>query len=381
LILVMITIIALTGLVAGFAIAMNTEVRLARNADYDTELQWMGLSGIELARFALDPVNRCPEERQYDALDQFWAGGSSPLCSNWAPAISLDHVPLGRGTVSVKIIDAERKWNINYIATRRRDVLQQALMVIGVTDAGLDSTIEDSLADWCSPATSAAGFSGAKDSYYLQLEVPYYCKSGPIDDLSELLLVKGIKEAPDIYWGPHSTNHPVSAFQQHGGGGFEQVSTGRAGGFRNGEAPDFPVGLVDLFSIMGGPLNVDTADKWAYLLIPGMDEARADQLLSQRNEAPFRSVQEFMFALDGGTLGGGQGAPPGGTPALQPGQPGPGPQGLAGLVDVHSLTFEVSVTPEINGYAPYHFHGIIQRFGQQFKCVKFYWEYPQDDLK
>ena len=69
LILVMITIISLTALVASFALSMNTEVRLARNADYDLELEWMGRSGIELARFAL--ANKCPEQRNIDALNQF----------------------------------------------------------------------------------------------------------------------------------------------------------------------------------------------------------------------------------------------------------------------------------------------------------------------
>jgi type II secretory pathway component PulK len=90
----MITILALTSLVASFAISMNTEVRLARNADYDQELEWMGRSGIELARFAL--ANKCPQQRKaYDALNQFWAGGTSP-CSNDLPQIiSLKDVPMG----------------------------------------------------------------------------------------------------------------------------------------------------------------------------------------------------------------------------------------------------------------------------------------------
>src|SRR5271156_6299089 len=104
LILVMIVVIALTSLVASFAISMNTEVRLARNADYDQELEWMGRSGIELARFAL--ANKCPQQKGYDSLNQFWAGGASP-CSNDVPQISLKDVPLGIGRFSVTIMDME----------------------------------------------------------------------------------------------------------------------------------------------------------------------------------------------------------------------------------------------------------------------------------
>ncbi len=88
----MITVIALTTLVASFAISMNTEVRLARNADYDVELEWLGRSGVELAKFAL--ANKCPEQRNIDALNQFWAGGTS-MCSNEIPQISLKDVTVG----------------------------------------------------------------------------------------------------------------------------------------------------------------------------------------------------------------------------------------------------------------------------------------------
>ena len=70
-------------------------------------------------------------------------------------------------------------------------------------------TIIGSILDWMNPNESA-GFSGAKSDYYLHLNPPYYCKNGPIDDISELLLIKGI--TPEIYWGSNSTSHSVSGF-------------------------------------------------------------------------------------------------------------------------------------------------------------------------
>src|ERR1700744_4651161 len=85
LIIVMLTIITLTALVASLSISMNTEVRLARNADYDAEMEWLGRSGIQLAEFALS--TKCPEQKGIDALNQFWAGGTAP-CSNEVPQIS-----------------------------------------------------------------------------------------------------------------------------------------------------------------------------------------------------------------------------------------------------------------------------------------------------
>ena len=205
----MLTIIVLSAIVGSLAISMSTEMRLARNTDYDAQMEWMGRSGIELARYAL--ANKCAEQKSIDALNQFWAGGTSP-CSNDVENIPLKNVPLGPGHISVTITDMERKWDINMVANPRnpqKEILQKALAEVGVTDAEQSSTIIDSILDWINPNESA-GFSGAKSDYYLHLNPPYYCKNGHIDDISELLLIKGI--TPEIYWGSNSTNHPVSAY-------------------------------------------------------------------------------------------------------------------------------------------------------------------------
>jgi general secretion pathway protein K len=384
----MICLLTLATIVWGFSISMKTEITLARNADYDDEMIWMGRSGIELARFAL--ANKCPDQRGMDALNQFWAGGTSP-CSNDVPQIQLQNMPLGRGSISVKIMDMERKWDINMVANpqaQQRIILQQALSVVGVTDAGLASTIEDSILDWCNPNTTA-NFSGAKDDYYMHLNPPYYCKNGPIDDLSELLLIKGI--TPEIYWGSNATNHPVSAYQQHGGGAFDQpTGRGVASFHSNKDEPYYPVGLVDLFSPMGGKLNINTAGPLPLQLIPGLDESLVQQKLQERagpdgvdgtdDDAPFQNTGEFLSGAQGGGpgngFGGRQGNPgaPGGPNG--PGGPGGQQQGAANFIDVRSYVYKVQVDAEINGYKR-TFYGIIGRAAantQQFACVKFYWE-------
>jgi hypothetical protein len=375
----MITVIALTALVASFAISMNTEVRLARNADYDQELEWLGRSGVELAKFAL--ANKCPEQRNIDALNQFWAGGTSP-CSNEIPQISLRDVQLGHGRFSVTIIDMERKWDINLAANLQRpqrDVLQKALGIVGVTDAGLASTIEDSIIDWCNPIPNPSA-SGAKSDYYMSLKPPYWCKGGPIDDLTELLDIKGI--SPEIYWGSISSNHPVSAYQQHGGGAFGQPVSGPAGSFRNKDEPFYPVGLEQLFSPLGGKLNVNTASALTLQLIPGVDEPTAQRAIQLRagpdgidgtdDDMPFQSIGEFISNLPGGGP-----VESGNPPARQNNGPGPNPtQGIAGYIDVRSYVFDVRVDAEINNYKR-TFHGVVSRSGAgaaQLKCVRFYWE-------
>jgi hypothetical protein len=277
-------------------------------------------------------------------------------------------------------------------------VLQKALNTIGVTDAGLASTIEDSIIAWCSPM-GASGLSGGKDDDYARLNPPYYCKHGQIDDLSELLLIKGV--TPEIYFGSNASNHPVSAYQQHGGGPFDQPSGGN--GVRsmhgNNDEPVYQYGLTNLFSPMGQRLNINTASALALSLIPGVDENSAQRFISDRDgpdhvegtddDAPCQNVGEFIANYLGPNgMGGGRGQPNMPIPNQpnlqnQPGQPNQlppgaqGPQGPAAYIDVRSYVFDVIVVAEINGYKR-TFHGIVSRQGgnnaQQMSCVKFYWE-------
>jgi hypothetical protein len=259
-------------------------------------------------------------------------------------------------------------------------VLQKALTIVGVTDAGLASTIEDSILDWCNQ-NSTSGLSGAKDNYYATLNPPYYCKDGPIDDLSELLLIKGM--SPEIYFGSNASNHPVSAYQQHGGGAFDQPAGGNGARSMHGnnDEPVYQIGLTNLFSPMGGKLNINTASALTLQLIPGMDESAAARIIQQRSgpdgidgtddDAPFQNIGEINSGLPGGLPGGGQ---PGNVPGAPPA--GIAAQGLAAYIDVKSYVFDVQVLAEINGYKRIY-HGIIGRdtgTGQQLKCVKFYWE-------
>ena len=364
LVLVMMTIIVLSVIVGSLALSMTTEMRLARNTEYDAQMEWMGRSGIEVARYAM--ANKCPDQKGIDALDQYWAGGTTP-CSNGVENFPLKNIQLGGGHIDITITDMERKWDINQVANPRspqREILQKALAEAGVTDEEQSSTIIDSILDWINPS-STSGFSGAKSDYYMGLNPPYYCKNGNIDDMSELLLIKGV--TPEIYWGSRSTNHPVSAFQQHGGGAFgSSTPTVRSTGAGFNSDQNTPtVGLVDLFAYMGNKLNINTAPIETLQLIPGIDESIAARILQGRqgpdgqdgtdDDVPLQNPGELSeFLGQGGATG-----------------------ALATYVDVRSYVFMVKVDAHIDDYHRI-FYGIISRGqgggGQQLQCIKFYWE-------
>src|SRR5882672_9121692 len=84
LIIVMISILVLSVLAGGFAIFTKTETTLARNANNEAELEWLGRSGVEYCRWILAQQMNCPTE-PYDSLCQTWTGGSKDACSTNGP--------------------------------------------------------------------------------------------------------------------------------------------------------------------------------------------------------------------------------------------------------------------------------------------------------
>ena len=144
LIIVLIVVVVL-GLMAGvFATAMKVETTLARNASRDAEFEWLGRSGVELARYVLSQGSG--PSSQYDALNQKWAGGPGETNDPLAD-IPLTDYKLGSGTLSLKIVDLDRKFNINVADP---PLLRQALQLVGV-DAADVSTIVESIVDWRDP--------------------------------------------------------------------------------------------------------------------------------------------------------------------------------------------------------------------------------------
>src|SRR5688572_6975981 len=95
LIIVMIVIVVLGVLAGGFAYSMKVETRLAQNGSYDTELEWMGRSGVELARYVLSHSVNLPNE-PWHSLNQKLAGGPRGT-NDVLEGVSLESDALGKG--------------------------------------------------------------------------------------------------------------------------------------------------------------------------------------------------------------------------------------------------------------------------------------------
>jgi len=350
LVIVMISILVLAILAGGFAYSMKVETTLARNANSEAELEWLGRSGVEYARWILAQQMSCPLE-PYDALTQVWAGGAGGPCSTNGALVDVQRtVQLGHGTFTWKITDLESKFNIN---TATEPVLQQALIVMGV-DASDIPPVVGSILDWIDPNPgNETHIEGAKSEYYHRLTPPYDAKNGPIDDLSELLLIKGVSQ--DMYWGSNSTNHTQAHFQRQvsGYGGASAVP------------PAYSVGFVDIFTPLStGKLNINTASAAALQLIPGVDPMRAEAIVAARGGEDDGS----------GLVGPYRSTDPGYLFNRVPGLGLEVARQIQRLADVRSRTFEVQVDAQIGNYKR-QFIAVLGRISpRDIQVLTFYWK-------
>lgn len=345
LIMVMIVITVLGILAGGFASAMRIETKLARNTSFENELEWIGRSGVEFARYVLvEHLNVVNEP--WDSLNQKWAGG--PMGTNDVlELLSLENNRLGAGAFSVKIIDLERKFNINGINDGNAPIFEKGLSLVGV-DPAESAVIRDSLLDWMD-RNDEPHFYGAESDDYVRAPnagfPSYVAKNGLIDDLGELLFVRGI--TPGMCRSAGRESSPFRLDQSFGGTSAQ-------------------MGLFDLFTTMSsGAINVNTASAQVLQLFPGIDANLAQGIVMLRagwdgidgteDDVPYKSVGELINV-------------PGMVPQFV--------QQLQGMLRTRSLTYEVHVEARIDQYMR-RYSAIVRRNASNPRDVQtllFHWE-------
>ncbi len=350
----LVAVIVLTLLAGAFAYSMKVETKLASNSNHDEQMLWLGRAGVQRACWVLQNEAKLP----FTALNQIWAGGpgagpetNGPLAGldltkPYAVGLSASGGPDPVGTVTLKIIDLDRKININ---TAPPQLLQQVFTSMGV-NANDISVISDSIQDWIDPDDSTHP-AGAESDYYQGQNPPYFAKNAPMDDISELLLVKGV--TPGMYDGRGAASEPESPFGKHKLGFNNSASS---------QEPDYPFHFVDIFTAFsGGKINVNTADANVLALIPGMDTDSVQSILK------FRAGPDGAENSDTA------------TPFQNPGQvasAGINAQAAAQIqnfITTRSTTFEVHVTATI-GDQSREFIAVVFINGQTAQVVRFYWE-------
>jgi len=168
------------------------------------------------------------DDQNVDSPDETWANlhrFMPPDANGWE--------------VDWKLIDESSKININ---------LAYPDMLLRLKP--LDEATVASIMDWLDP-DDVPNPDGAEDSYYVSLESGYNCKNGAIDNIAELLLIKGI--SPQIYYGSNLAGQENS------------------------------IGLNNLLTIYGdGKININTASKTVLDTIPLLCDAAVDEIISRQ---------------------------------------------------------------------------------------------------
>ena len=347
LLIVMISILVLTIIAAGFAYSMKVEIKLARNANSEAELEWLGRSGVEYCRWVLANSMANPME-PYDSLTQPWATGLGMLGPTNAPiAMVQNPLTLGRGEIHWKITDLESKININLPEPVLQQLMPRALDLAGISP-GESTPIMNAILDWMDK-DDQTHVQGAETSEYQSHNPPYQAKNGPIDDISELLLIAGI--TPEMYYGSAATNYQANFFNR----------SHNPFGRNNDTVMVAPVALTNLFTpLSDGKININTASAEVLQCLPGVDALIAEAIVGGRSGeddgsglmGPYRNVNQISRVPN--------------IPLQLVGQ-------IGQFCDVRSKTFKVDIEANIGGYKRF-FTAILGRNSpRDVQILSFYW--------
>jgi general secretion pathway protein K len=150
----------------------------------------------------------------------------------------------------VRIYDLSGKINLSTI---RKDKFKKLIVAkIGRETKQVDELL-DAWQDWIDD-DNLKKLNGAEKSYYNKLQPPYSPRNSALQSVNELNLIKGFRDVFGDY-------------------DYSQIFT--------------------LFGSRGSQLNPNIANKQTLLLIPGIDETLASEIISKRSEKEFATMAEF----------------------------------------------------------------------------------------
>jgi general secretion pathway protein K len=181
LLVVLMTIALLTIVVIEFTYLAQVETHLTLSGRNALQAGYLARSGVNIAEAILI---RDAEMNPTDGEGDLWAQPLPPL-------------PVGDGTVALRVRDEARALNLNDILSagvvrpERREVFERLFEVLGV-----DQRVLAAIVDWLD-ADDEPGIApaGAEKTYYLGLLPPVEVRNGPLLTMRELLLVRGMTPA------------------------------------------------------------------------------------------------------------------------------------------------------------------------------------------
>lgn len=209
-------------------------------------------------------LNNDIQENETDSKEDIWA-------------MLLPPIPLPGGQMNGQLFDLQSRLNLNdlviRIAKKGGEIVYQPnepqveRLKLLLTRLGLLTTDGpiDSLVDWLD-ADSQESDNGAESGYYKTLSTPYLAANSSLVSLSELRMVKGFNE------------------KLMNEDGVEEIIFDKVKPF------------VTVLPKNALKINVNTAE-YEVLYALGLDDSQISNVISDREEEPFSSVDDFVSSL------------------------------------------------------------------------------------
>lgn len=261
--IVVVYIVAAFSMLA-FALAFRSRITIKEAQLLTERLQQdkIALAACAQARSILEA-----DDPELDCLDEPWFGWHELIPAETAgQSISPDE---SLWQVNWRLIDESAKINVNLAPA---DLLLEFEC--------LDEAAVASIMDWIDE-DDVPNPDGAENDYYSGLESAYRCKNKPIDNIEELLLVKGISLG--IYYGynPAEGDNHLSETSE----------------FVDDVPHNSVTGLCDLLTVYGeGRININTAPKQVLDVIPMLSNTAVSEIVSMQKGASrkFSSMDDIL---------------------------------------------------------------------------------------
>lgn len=251
----LVAVLWVAGILATIAMAVATSARMkgvqAMNAQKSVEIGYLLDSALAVARFEYKKYQYNSNLLDDKETVELLTGEELDIKY---PRYEPYTVEVNGAQVQIRMISENGKFNVNTVST---DTMRKILQTCGVEAGSATTAIVNSISDWQDTDNNHRS-DGAENDYYEDLDTPYLCKNAPLENLEELLLIKGV--TPELYSGTD-------------------------------ELP----GLKDLLSVNGmkDAIDVNSAAPAAFAMVEGLPLAVIEDIIELRNEKPIENMSDL----------------------------------------------------------------------------------------
>jgi general secretion pathway protein K len=280
LVLVIWTVALLSLMVACMSFDAQLESQIISCSRKRLKAEYLARAGVEVAEMLMvkgeeirakgDNAVKEEDDQWFDAAQQLAMGGK----------VSGLAAKLGDGEIILDILPEPARRNVNLLGV---DDWERVLDVAGIPEE-LWPTLIDSALDWIDVDEKPRHDGAETDDYYATLNPPYRSRNAPLDDVDDLLKVKGFSNA--ILFG------------------------GVLNSGKTGEEQTPVSGIKDMLTTYGdGKVNVNAAPERVLMTLPGVDDIVAGAIIEEREgrgeklvagkDKSFKSVPDFLARIPG----------------------------------------------------------------------------------